>query len=304
MESAEPKEPAAFPRHVPAPAAAERLWQAYAQIDPGRETAGSWDAAIAPLTRALSVEESARLMLFWAGLVLVAVAIASFASRPGAAALLAALAGAAGLAWYSFGRARATHPLGKWLRRWHPMAPLDERVEAVLHAFATAVPLFPSEDSETAATDRPIGPETVWREMAAALFHSQFPHRRAAAQRLGDEKLANMVVRESDLTKVLDRVRPIATYVDLIGANEWEFERAERATLATSSHRRHTEIRAYFAVLRWQGERDLQGFTLQQNEQAVIDFIKARRLPADLSRTRYSQFRNGSHAFKDWFRPR
>jgi hypothetical protein len=305
MESAEPKEPAAFTRHVPAPAAAERLWQAYAQIDPGRETVGSWDEAIEPLTRQLVREDSALITLGGSGIVAGVVA-AGFRRRLPPYAVVGA-AGAAVAAWVAASalrRDRTSHPLARLLSRGGASGALDERVDAVLQAFATAIPLFPSVDGETPSREVPISAHLLGRTNAPVLFHSHLERRRAAASQLGDSRLLRLVVKEADLAGLMGRVRPVHTYTDLFGANEWEIERAERATLAANPHKRHGEIRACFAVIRWQGERDRQGFTLQRNEQAVIDFIKARGLPIDLSRTRYSQFRNGSHAFKDWFRPR
>jgi hypothetical protein len=305
MESAEPKEPAAFTRHVPAPAAAERLWQAYARIDPGRETARSWDEAIEPLTLQLVREDSALITLGGSGIVAGLVA-AGFRRRLPPYAVVGA-AGAAVAAWVAASalrRDRTSHPLARLLRRGEASGAVDERVDAVLQAFASAIPLFPSVDGETASGEAPISAHLLDRACAPVLFHSHLERRRAAASHLGDSRFSRLVVKEADLAGLMGRVRPVHAYIDLFGANEWEIERAERATLAANPHKQHGEIRACFAVIRWQGERDRQGFTLQQNEQDIVRFIRERRLPVDLSRTRYSQFRNGSHAFKDCFRPR
>ncbi len=290
-------------RYLPAPDAAERLWQAYARLDPGRATAATWDDAIRPLRRQLDHEESAINLLHVSTWIFASKAVAMV--RKSSAAVIIGTAGAAAIAATAasnFSDSRSTHPIGKLLKQVWPLPRLDERIDGVMQAFATSIPLFPSADAETPLSERPISPHILGRAFASVLFHSDFPQRRAAAKRLADPDLSRLVVLETDVDQILNRIRPIASYLNLIGANDWEIDRAEQATLTCNAHARRAEIKGYFEIIRWQGRPERTGTKVKQDNHSVIEFIRGKNLPIDMGATRYSQFRNGSHFFGEWFR--
>jgi hypothetical protein len=290
-------------RYLPSPDAAERLWQAYARLDPGRATAATWDDAVRPLRRQLDHEESAINLLHVSTWIFASTAVALV--RKSSAAAIIGAAGAAAIAATAasrFSDNRSTHPIGKLLKQVWPLPRLDERIDGVMQAFATSIPLFPSADAETPLSERPISPHILGRAFASVLFHSDFPQRRAAAQRLADFGLSRLVVREADVDQILNRIRPIASYLDLIGANDWEIDRAQQATLTCNAHARRAEINGYFDIIRWQGRPERTGTKVKQDNHSVLEFIRERNLPIDMGATRYSQFRNGSHVFGEWFR--
>lgn len=293
-----------FDTFIPAFQAADLLWKAYLRLDPGRPSAQSWDDAISnPRARAMIEDISVKTCSAVAlALLFLAFSIYRHAGPTYIELLILGFAVAAGICGWTFSLDRVGHPVARLLDRIVALQALDERVARIMMHFAADYPLWTSKDGETPSGDAPVAGAQLLPRHGCLLMHSQLSVRRLAARRLGDRGLEKLVVQRLPLEEYAATIRPIRSYVDLLGADEWVISRAERASLRDAQHGMHREIRGYFIIIR---ELNRQ-VDIEENNKRRLDrvqkVIRESNLPIDMAATRFSQFINGSHKFSHLFR--
>lgn len=239
-------------RAVGLPDAADLLWVAMTALYLEPAVTQSLAEAIKPSAKRLSFEFFVR-----QGLIIVSVIGALIASGiavagfPDLAIYVSSVPIAAFTVYLFFRKRPDTHPFRKIVDLVAPRpddCPLLDGVVAMFRDGELSVYPMPSTGFLTDQAPVPCG--SFAHRYACGLLDQKQSTRILSSDRIAFGDLSDLAISETDLGALLQRLRPLNNYTDLIGTPDWVVRRAETATLSAVEPKLRPEITRFFTILR------------------------------------------------------
>jgi hypothetical protein len=239
-------------RAVGLPDAADRLWVAMTALYPGPVVTQSLAEAIKPSATRLSAEFFVRQALIIVSVIGALIALGAAVAGFHSLAIYVSSVPIAAFAVYLFFRQRPdTHPFTKIIDLIVPRPDDCSLLDGVVAMFRDGELLVYPMSSTGFLTDQAaVPPGRFAHRYACGLLDQKQSIQILTSDRIALGNFSDLAVSETDLGALLQRLRPLNSYTDLIGTPDWVVRRAETATLSAVEPKLWPEITRFFTILR------------------------------------------------------